>query len=102
MSVNAIKEIVSKYINIEDAEEAEWYSENVLMNAFFEDYDSTYLFIKNITKEELEYIASCFVEIVEHFQNPSIISIMKSKYLELIGTEGVEWNEIKSLEDYIH
>lgn len=102
MSVNEIKEIVNKYINTDDAEEAEWYCENVVMDAFFKDYDSTYLFIENITKEEIEHTASCFAEIVEHFQNPSIISIMRSKYIELIGKEGVEWDEIESLEDYIH
>lgn len=101
MSVKEIREIVNKYINIEDAEESEWYCENVVMDVFFKDYESTYSFIENITKEELEYTASCFAEIVEHFQNPSIILIMKSKYLELIGREGVEWPEIEVLEHFI-
>ena len=102
MSVKELKEIVNKYINLVDAEAAEWYCENVLMAAFYEDYESTYSFIENITKEEMEYVAGCFAEIVEHFQNPSIIPIMRSKYLELIGKNEVDWKEIEILEDFIH
>lgn len=102
MTAKELKEIVKKYIDLEDAEDAEWYCENIVMDAFYKNYDSTYLFIENITKDEIEYVASCFAEIVEHFQNPSIIPIMKSKYLELIGKEGVEWKEIEALEDFIY
>lgn len=102
MDVKKLKEMVNKYMNFEDAEEAECYCEYVLMDAFYEDYETTYSFIENITKEEMEYVASCFAEIVEHFQNPNIIPIMRSKYLELIGKDDVDWKEIEVLEDFIY
>lgn len=102
MDVKELKDIVNKYINFEDAEDAEWYCENVLMEAFYNDYETTYSFIENITKEEMEYVASCFAEIVEHFQNPDIIPIMKSKYLELVGKDDVDWKEIEVLDHFIN
>ena len=102
MDVNELKEMVNKYMNFEDAEDAEWYCENVLMDAFYKDYETTYSFIENITKEEMEYVAACFAEIVEHFQNPDIIPIMRSKFLELIGKDDVDWDEIEILEDFIY
>lgn len=104
MDIKEIGKKVNDMINCQDAEEREWQYNNVVTPALFKNYDMTYAFIKQITKEQMIELAGGMEEVVEHFNKEELADLIIERYNTLVGTDGnqVDFETMKTLKDFIN
>lgn len=104
MDVKEIEKKVSDMINCQDAEEYSWKYQNIVTPSLCEDYDSTYSYLKHISKEHLLHLTAGMDEIVEYFNEEALVDLIVERYTTLIGIDGdkVDIETIKSLKHFLH
>lgn len=104
MDIKTIEKKVNDMINCQDAEKYEWQYNNVVTPALCEDYDTTYAFIKQITKEQMIELAGGMEEVVEHFNKEELADLIIERYNTLVGEDGdkVDLETMKTLKDFLN
>lgn len=103
MKTENIAEKVNRMIACQDAETYEWMYENIVTPALCEDYDLTFAYIQNISKEHMMNLASGMDEIVEHFNKEELADLIVERFMTLIGDKGdeVDVKTIKTLKKFL-